>query len=99
MLSTSLPSKRLGAEIFGSEGEVYGKVIPENAKLSIIVPLAIAVGVMLSSESLLVLGNGMGRAGALFLALLFLAVAAHFFALLSYKEVFGLDPGRQGNTS
>lgn len=59
----------------------------DNAKLSIIVPLTIALGVMLSPESLGLLGNGMGSGGALFLIPVVLAVIAHFLTALSYGEL------------
>ena len=64
-----------------------------GAKLSIIVPLSIALGVMLSPESLALLGNGMGSGGAFFLISLVLAAIAHLLTSLSYGEMDIRNPG------
>lgn len=65
----------------------------DDAKLSIIVLLSIALGVMLSPESLAILGNGMGSGGVFFLISLVLAVFAHFLTALSYGELSIRNPG------
>ena len=65
----------------------------DEAKLSIIVLLSIALGVMLSPESLTVLGNGMGSGGGFFLISLVVAVFAHFLTALSYGELPIRHPG------
>lgn len=57
-------------------------------------PLSIALGVMLSPESLIILGNATGSAGALFLVFLMLTMVAHFLTVLSYSETFALQSGR-----
>ncbi|NIU09875.1 MAG: hypothetical protein GWN81_13705, partial [Phycisphaerae bacterium] len=65
-------------------------------KATIIIPLSIALGIILSPESLVILGNGMGGGGFLFLAFLLLAMTAYFLTALSYDEVFALSPGWAG---
>jgi amino acid transporter len=71
-------------------------VIFENSKATIIIPLSIALGIILSPESLVILGNGMGSGGFLFLAFLLLAMAVYFMTALSHDEVFALSPGWAG---
>ena len=71
-------------------------MIFENSKATVIIPLSIALGIMLSPESLVILGNGMGSGGFLFLAVLLLAMAVYFMTALSHDEVFALSPGWAG---
>jgi amino acid transporter len=71
-------------------------VIPENSKATVIIPLSIALGIVLSSESLVILGNGMGGGGFFFLAVLLLAMIAYFLTAISYDEVFAFSPGWAG---
>jgi amino acid transporter len=61
-------------------------VISDSAKLLVVIPLTIAIGVMLSPESLVILGNGVGSGGALFLVFLALALTAHLLTVLTYGE-------------
>jgi amino acid transporter len=61
-----------------------------------IVLTAMAAGVMLSPDSLVLLGNGMGAAGVLFLTALLTAAAAHFLTALSYGKLSKSFPGRAG---
>ena len=69
-------------------------MVTENSKLDSIIPLTIALGVMLSPESLIILGNSVGSAGDLFLVFLILAMVAHFLTVLSYSEMFALQSAR-----
>ncbi|UCD31080.1 MAG: APC family permease [Desulfobacterales bacterium] len=65
----------------------------DDSKLSIIVPLTIALGVILSPESQVILGNGMGSGGAFFSIAIVLAVLAYFLTALSYSELPRRYPG------
>ncbi|UCG13359.1 MAG: APC family permease [Deltaproteobacteria bacterium] len=69
---------------------------PERFLLRSMFPFTIALGVMLSPDSLMILGNGMGETGPLFLAFILLAMLAHVLTVLSYGELFLLYPLRQG---
>ncbi|NIN66171.1 MAG: hypothetical protein GTO63_16050, partial [Anaerolineae bacterium] len=65
-------------------------LVPEEAGLKasgvrqVTIFLVLAMGLMLSPESLVVLGNSMGVAGLSFIAALIAAMVLHFFAVLSY---------------
>jgi amino acid transporter len=74
-------------------------MVSENSKLASIIPLIIALGVMLSPESLIIVGNAIGSAGALFLVFLMLAMVAHFLTVHSYNEMFALESGRPTEVS
>ncbi|UCF84855.1 MAG: APC family permease, partial [Desulfobacteraceae bacterium] len=58
--------------------------------------IAVAIGLMLSSESLTLLGNNMGVAGVSFLAFMLAAVLLHLFTVISFGKVFSLFPGPEG---
>jgi amino acid transporter len=51
---------------------------------------------MLSPESLVILGKGVGDAGDLFLMFLPLAIFTHFFTALTYGELGTIYPGSEG---
>ena len=70
-----------------------------NSRFYVLVPISIALSVMLSPESLVVLGNGMGRGGAPFLIFVSLAVFAHFLTVVSYGELLCLQPGSLGESN
>ena len=62
-----------------------------------LVPLmAIAVGLLISPESLIILGNGMGIAGATFLIFILTGVVVHLFTALSIAGLFSAFPGLDG---
>ena len=58
--------------------------------------IAVAMGVMLSSESLTLLGNNVGAAGIYFLAFIPAAVLLHLITALSYGELLSPFPGPKG---
>jgi APA family basic amino acid/polyamine antiporter len=58
--------------------------------------IAVAMGLMLSSESLTLLGNNVGVAGIYFLAFIPAAVLLHLFTALSYRELLSSFPGPKG---
>lgn len=60
---------------------------------SSIISLALAMGLMLSPESLVILGNAMGIAGVSFLLFIMSAMVIHLFTALSYGEVYSLYKG------
>ena len=60
--------------------------------------LALVMGLMLSSESLILLGNNMGDMGIFFLVAIFFAIIVHIFTALSYGELFVLFPGPASET-
>ena len=68
----------------------YCKLSRKKSKLALIIPLTIAIGVMLSPESLVTVGNGMGSVGVFFVAFIFLAMLGHFLNVHSYGELSGL---------
>jgi len=59
-----------------------------------LVPFAMAL--MLSPDSLTLLGNGVGIAGVSFLGVLLIAAIIHLFTTLSYGEIFSVFPGSGG---
>lgn len=61
-------------------------MISGSRKLLVVIPLAIALGVMLSPESLVILGNGMGSGAALFIIFIALALTTHLLTVLTYGE-------------
>ena len=71
----------------------------DNSRFYLLAPISIALGVMLSPESLVVLGNGMGSGGALFLIFVLLAVLAHFLTVVSYDELLYRHPGSLGESN
>jgi amino acid transporter len=58
--------------------------------------IAIAIGLMLSSESLTLLGNNAGIAGTSFLIFIPAAVLLHLVTALSFGELMSSFPGPQG---
>ena len=58
--------------------------------------IAVSVGLMLSSESLTVLGNNVGVAGIFFLAFILAAILLHLFTALSFGELLSPFPGPEG---
>ena len=52
-----------------------------------ILPLVLALGIMLSPETLILLGNGMGELGSLFLVCLISGIVIHLFTALGYGAV------------
>ncbi|MDX1778736.1 MAG: amino acid permease, partial [Thermodesulfobacteriota bacterium] len=52
-----------------------------------ILPLVLALGIMLSPETLILLGNGMGELGSLFLVCLISGIVIHLFTALVYGAV------------
>ena len=58
--------------------------------------MAVAMGLMLSSEVLTLLGNNVGVAGIYFLALIPAAILLHLFTALSYGELLSPFPGPEG---
>lgn len=52
-----------------------------------ILPLVLALGIMLSPETLILLGNGMGELGSLFLVCLITGIVIHLFTALGYGAV------------
>lgn len=70
--------------------------IIDSARAHTIFLVALAAGVMLSSESLVILGNNMGLAGVCFLAVVLLAAIVHLSTTLCYGELFSLFPGPGG---
>ncbi|MDY6855160.1 MAG: amino acid permease [Thermodesulfobacteriota bacterium] len=63
---------------------------------SFIVTIALAMGLMLSSESLGLLGNNIGIAGIPFFASILIAVIVHVSTALRYGELFAMFPGAKG---
>jgi amino acid transporter len=63
---------------------------------SFFVSIAIAVGLMISPESLIILGNSMGLAGYYFLFAILLAVIIQGITGLNYGKIFSLYPGPGG---
>lgn len=61
-----------------------------------VIPLALAVGLMLSPESLIILGNNMGVAGISFLVCIISAMVVHLFTALSYGALYTLYNGQGG---
>ena len=59
------------------------------------IPIALAIGIMLSPESLILLGNNVGLAGISFLGGILVAVLAHIFTAISYGKSFELFPGQE----
>ena len=75
--------------------------VGEDLEMGVIaknIPLALAMGLMLSPESLTLLGNNMGIAGISFLVVVLSAMVVHLFTALSYGELFTLSPGPGGET-
>jgi len=69
-------------------------MITANSKYpSSFILLAMAMGFMLSPESLILLGNGMGIAGSFFLVLIISAMVIHLFTALSYDRLHSLSAG------
>ena len=60
--------------------------------------MAVAMGLMLSSESLTLLGNSAGVAGIYFLAFIPAALLLHLFTALSFGELLSPFPGPEGET-
>ena len=58
--------------------------------------MAVAMGLMLSSEALTLLGNNVGVAGIYFLALIPAAVLLHLLTALSFGELLSPFPGPEG---
>jgi amino acid transporter len=58
--------------------------------------MALAMGLMFSSESLTLLGNNVGVAGIYFLAFIPAAVLLHLFTALSFGELLSPFPGPEG---
>jgi amino acid transporter len=61
-----------------------------------IVLTALAAGVMLSPDSLVLLGNAMGAAGVLFVIAVLTATVAHLLTALSYRKLSKSFPGPAG---
>jgi amino acid transporter len=62
-------------------------------KFSFLAPLAIAMGLMMSPESLATLGNAVGRAGLPFFGSILLAGAFFIMTAVIYSNIFSLFPG------
>jgi len=58
--------------------------------------IAVAIGLMLSSESLTLLGNNTGMAGISFLIFIPAAVLLHLVTALSFGELMSPFPGPEG---
>jgi len=60
--------------------------------------LALAMGLMLSPESLIILGNSMGSAGSLFLVFIISSIVVYLFTALSYAKIHSLYAGPEGES-
>lgn len=60
--------------------------------------IAIAMGLLLSPGSLMILGNNMGIAGASFLVVILTGLVVHLFTALSFGELSLHFPGPEGET-
>jgi len=60
--------------------------------------LVLAMGLMLSPESLIILGNSMGGAGSLFLVFIISSMVVYLFTALSYAKIHSLYAGPEGES-
>ena len=65
-------------------------------KMGFVTLIAVAMGLMLSSESLTLLGNNVGVAGICFLVFIPVAVLLHVVTALSFGELMSTFPGPEG---
>ncbi|NNK84852.1 MAG: APC family permease [Desulfobacterales bacterium] len=74
------------------ESDSFGKLKP----MGFVSFIAVAIGLMLSSESLTLLGNSVGLAGPSFFIFLTVAALLHMITALSFGELLSSFPGPDG---